>query len=85
MLKIYCPKCKWKPKVNSRWICDPGCHHVWNTFDTFGKCPGCAYVWRETECLSCHIMSPHHEWYHDDGDTKRNIEKMLEHEDAGKL
>ena len=58
---IRCPACGWRPLRSSRWQCR--CLHVWNTFDTRGKCPGCAYQWTETQCLQCHVMSPHEAWY----------------------
>jgi hypothetical protein len=46
---------------SSRWSCHCGCS--WNTFDTKGKCPSCAYQWEDTACLSCHRWSKHDEWY----------------------
>ena len=61
-IKIRCPKCRWEPSVNSQWYCDK-CSHIWNTFDTGGKCPGCGHVHRYTQCPRCHKMSPHAEWY----------------------
>lgn len=47
------------------WVCAPGCNHSWNTFETGGRCPGCAKVWRDTQCLACMRFSKHHDWYHD--------------------
>ena len=64
-MKIYCPLCRWEPRSGDRWQCFPGCGHVWNTFDTGGKCPQCGKVWRDTVCLACHCWSKHHDWYHD--------------------
>lgn len=61
--RIRCPKCKWQPNRSSRWQCRADCRHVWNTFDTHGVCPACGYAWRETQCLRCHVMSPHVDWY----------------------
>lgn len=58
---IRCPRCRWRPRRSDRWQCR--CLHVWNTFDTRGRCPACRYQWRETACLSCHVMSPHEDWY----------------------
>jgi hypothetical protein len=58
---IRCPVCAWRPRADSRWSCR--CHHTWNTFDTRGRCPACNYQWLETQCLSCHVMSPHEAWY----------------------
>lgn len=62
-MEIYCPKCTWEPRAESRWMCR--CGHAWNTFDTHGRCPACGYVWRDTQCLACHQWSPHADWYHD--------------------
>ena len=58
---IRCPRCRWRPRKSDRWQCK--CHHVWNTFDTRGVCPACRFAWRDTQCLSCHVMSPHDDWY----------------------
>jgi hypothetical protein len=58
---IRCPKCQWKPRAKVRWSCK--CGHRWNTFDTRGLCPGCAYQWELTGCLQCGATSPHLEWY----------------------
>lgn len=75
--RIRCPQCKWQPKKTSRWYCSSagapefffgGCGAVWNTFDTRGKCPGCAHQWRWTTCLSCHANSLHEDWYVKDGE-----------------
>lgn len=62
-LLILCPKCSYKPKSQDRWLCT--CGHVWNTFDTAGKCPACDYQWQHTQCpsLSCNKWSPHKDWY----------------------
>lgn len=70
MVKIYCPKCGWVPDAGDRWVCTRpiGCGHVWNTFATRGRCPGCGKQWRVTQCLSCKQFSPHEDWYHDDDD-----------------
>lgn len=62
--EIYCPRCKWKPRAESRWHCLPGCDTVWNTFWTGGVCPGCAHHWQHTQCLACLEISPHKDWYH---------------------
>ncbi len=60
---IRCPKCFWRPVASSRWMCRQPCFHVWNTFDTRGKCPACQYQWQDTQCLACSRMSPHEDWY----------------------
>ena len=62
-LRIRCPRCEWKPTKHDRWQCDPGCGHVWNTFDTHGRCPACDKQWTATSCHRCHAWSPHDDWY----------------------
>jgi len=37
---------------------------AWNTFWTGGVCPGCSHRWQTTQCLACHAVSPHKDWYH---------------------
>ena len=59
--RIRCPHCRWKPRAWDRWGCR--CGHSWNTFDTRGRCPQCEYQWHHTQCLSCHVFSPHEDWY----------------------
>jgi len=61
--KIRCPKCAWEPEKSDRWRCEPGCGHVWNTFETHGLCPGCSKQWTDTKCLRCSQWSAHDEWY----------------------
>jgi hypothetical protein len=70
--RIRCPFCKWQPQKTSRWWCvDVGfpeyffeaCGTGWNTFETRGRCPGCAHQWRWTTCLRCHENSRHEDWY----------------------
>jgi hypothetical protein len=61
--RIRCPLCAWRPVASSRWFCTQCNDCSWNTFDTRGKCPKCAYQWRYTACLSCHKFSPHEDWY----------------------
>jgi hypothetical protein len=62
-MKIACPKCDWEPTASARWWCT--CGHCWNTFETGGACPACRHLWRKTQCLACHRMSPHVDWYRD--------------------
>jgi hypothetical protein len=62
--RIFCPKCQWRPKPESRWQCVPECGTVWNTFWTGAVCPGCAHRWHVTQCLLCEGVSPHGDWYH---------------------
>ena len=64
---IRCPRCFWRPEASSRWQCRRPCFHVWNTFDTRGRCPACSYQWLETQCLKCLTMSPHEAWYEPGG------------------
>jgi len=60
---IRCPACRWQPVKGDIWCCDPGCRHVWNTFETRGLCPSCGKQWHSTVCLKCARWSPHDEWY----------------------
>lgn len=70
---IRCPLCAWQPNASSRWYCyssgsgpEPpfeACGTCWNTFDTRGRCPGCAHQWIWTTCLSCRVASRHEAWY----------------------
>ena len=62
--KVRCPLCSWVPRREDLWSCR--CGHAWNTFDTFGRCPACAFQWTETQCLACHRFSPHADWYVED-------------------
>ena len=61
---IRCPRCGWTPRARDRWSCL--CGHVWNTFDTRGRCPGCDQQWFDTQCLSCGVWSRHDDWYFDE-------------------
>ena len=61
--RIRCPKCRWRPRREDRWACEPDCAHVWNTFDTGGVCPKCGLAWEWTMCLACQRWSRHSEWY----------------------
>lgn len=63
--EIFCPHCQWRPSAEDRWVCTRNdCGTQWNTFWTRGVCPGCAYQWRNTQCLACDEMPPHEHWYH---------------------
>jgi hypothetical protein len=71
--RIRCPLCAWQPRASSRWYCadtisHDGCWTAWNTFDTRGRCPGCDYQWKWTDCLRCGASSPHEAWYEDETD-----------------
>jgi hypothetical protein len=61
--RIRCPRCEWTPQRTDRWLCDPGCGEMWNTFETRGCCPGCSKQWAATVCLRCREWSPHDAWY----------------------
>jgi len=88
-VEIYCPKCEWHPGPQDRWMCTPGCHTVWNTFETHAQCPGCQKQWHVTQCLVCHALSPHDDWYHDsvsdEADEGWSLEKERAHEDEETL
>jgi hypothetical protein len=60
---IRCPQCFWQPGKGALWLCEPGCGHCWNTFETRGVCPDCDKRWHETACLKCGAWSPHADWY----------------------
>lgn len=62
--EIYCPHCKYRPRLDDRWECMPSCGTVWHTFWTGGVCPGCQYHWEKTQCPACNKLSPHKAWYH---------------------
>lgn len=73
--RIRCPLCDWQPRASSRWCCGDygshdGCGTVWNTFDTRGRCPGCNYQWKLTDCLRCGGTSLHEAWYEIAADEK---------------
>lgn len=61
--RIRCPECRWQPSKADTWCCDPGCGHVWNTFETRGRCPNCGKQWQYTACHKCEKWSPHEAWY----------------------
>lgn len=61
--RIRCPVCGWQPAKTDRWLCNPGCNHTWNTFETHGVCPSCSKHWAETACLACSVWSLHASWY----------------------
>jgi hypothetical protein len=70
--RIRCPHCQWRPAAASRWWCADadapeyfygGCYTSWNTFETRGKCPGCAHQWVWTSCLACGQWARHEDWY----------------------
>ena len=60
---VRCPMCRWRPTRTDTWACNPGCGHVWNTFDTKGECPSCGKRWIATQCTKCGTWSNHDDWY----------------------
>lgn len=76
--KIYCPRCEWAPGALDRWVCEPGCRTVWNTFETRGRCPGCGKQWRITQCIQCMMRSLHEQWYHEDAERVAESDQRVE-------
>lgn len=81
-IEISCPKCNWKPGSEDNWICE--CGHIWNTFETSGKCPKCQKVWTETQCPDpeeaggCGSWSKHLDWYKNlDDFLKKELKETL--------
>lgn len=65
---IHCPRCGWRPRLDSVWQCSRrlgGCGTRWNTFLTGGLCPTCACAWEITACPGCRQFSLHKDWYHE--------------------
>ena len=86
-VEIACPKCDWEPNGGAHWMCT--CGYRWNTFDTYGKCPKCGKVWRDTQCPGpgypggCGAWSKHIDWYrHWDSPVKEEIEEILKEKPA---
>jgi hypothetical protein len=81
--KIRCPKCGWVPVPRSHWECF--CGHLWNTFDTAGKCPVCNKSWSVTQCFwpedgGCGEISLHIDWYADlDRKLKDGLMEMFKY------
>ena len=80
--KILCPKCEWQPSDRDLWQCY--CGHVWNTFHTYGKCPKCGHVHKNTQCRACHEWSPHPDWYVNLPDVDIEIEETVKVENPKK-
>ena len=66
---IRCPKCAWRPRRSDTWECS--CGWEWNTFDTRGRCPRCAFQWMRTQCLTCGEWSLHDDWYETDASGEK--------------
>jgi hypothetical protein len=63
-------------------VCAPGCHTVWNTFETHGCCPGCSKRWKVTQCLVCLARSLHEHWYHDEAwDADEEVDSVEREEE----
>jgi hypothetical protein len=58
---IRCPKCLFQPPADHCWICK--CDHVWNTFETAGRCPSCHVNWVSVVCPCCSELSDRQRWY----------------------
>ena len=67
---IQCTECEWKPDGEKHWGCS--CGHVWNTFETKGKCPKCKTQWEDTRCPGCGKTTPHKDWYK----TKEEVQQI---------
>lgn len=79
-IKICCPKCEWENDGADHWHCT--CGHIWNTFETTGRCPNCARIWQDTQCPSsaggCAEWSPHIDWYRGlDEQIRQQIKEAL--------
>ena len=78
-IRIRCPQCHWEPDGKPYWRCS--CGYVWNTFATGGRCPKCARVWEDTQCIKraggCAKWSPHLDWYEDLDDVVDEINEEL--------
>jgi hypothetical protein len=72
-VKIVCPNCNWAPDGKPYWECH--CGHVWNTFETAGRCPSCHFQHNYTQCVAhaggCTTYSLHVDWY-------QGLEEMVE-------
>lgn len=80
-MRIRCPRCQWQPSKTSTWSClwqdtpEPpfdACGTIWNTFDTHGRCPGCAHQWVWTTCHACEVASLHSDWYETAGHARES-------------
>ena len=65
-IKIKCPQCQWEPDGKAYWECH--CGHVWNTFETAGRCPECHFQHNYSQCVAhaggCTHYSLLLDWYH---------------------
>jgi hypothetical protein len=64
-------------------VCVPGCGTSWNTFWTHAVCPGCSHQWQHTQCLACHALSPHKDWYHWPDESRLARARRRQREHAG--
>lgn len=61
---VACPGCGYRPTAADRWVCAPdGCGHVWDTFGTGARCPGCGARFAWTVCPRCARTFAHRAWY----------------------
>jgi hypothetical protein len=61
---VECPGCHYRPTPFDLWQCTPdGCGHIWDTFATAARCPGCGAQFPWTACPACGQVFPHRAWY----------------------
>jgi hypothetical protein len=83
--EIHCPRCRWKPPPDARWVCSPeigGCGKIWDTFATGGLCPRCSWHWIITSCHVCRQFSAHADWYHEPEDAPARTTRAGSNENA---
>ena len=56
-----CPSCGKPPITGNFWQCG-NCNTAFDTFATFGQCPGCAARFNITACGECGTRSPIAQW-----------------------
>ena len=62
--RIRCPLCGWQPDGQPHWQCER-CFVQFDTFKTHAHCPtpNCGNAWIYTQCIACHKLSLHEQWY----------------------
>ncbi len=65
--RIRCPICNWEPDGKPYWMCEK-CFVTFDTFKTRAHCPNteCGNSWDKTQCIQCHELSYHDNWYVDE-------------------
>jgi Zn-dependent protease len=56
-----CPSCRTAPLLGAFWKCSQ-CKQPFDTFETRGVCPHCAYAHVTTICSDCQELHPMNEW-----------------------